>query len=84
VKVVTVTAGIAFPHAAQALHITRRTRTPGRRKWSTEIVYAITDLTAVQAQPQPPDSRLTCEDWPLSGLVGRASAGHGGQLAWSD
>jgi len=84
VKVVTVTAGIAFPHAAQALHITRRTRTPGSRKWSTEIVYAITDLTAVQAQPQPPYSRLTCEDWPLSGLVGRASAGDGGQLAWSD
>ncbi len=51
-KVVTVTAGINFPHAAQALQITRRSRRPGTRKWRTETVYAVTDLTAAQAQPQ--------------------------------
>lgn len=51
-KVLTVTAGIAFPHAAQALQITRRTRKPSNSQWSTETVYAVTDLTAAQAQPQ--------------------------------
>jgi predicted transposase YbfD/YdcC len=51
-KVVTVTAGINFPYAAQALQITRRTRRPRTRKWRTETVYAGTDLTAAQAQPQ--------------------------------
>jgi predicted transposase YbfD/YdcC len=51
VKVVTVTAGIAFPHAAQAIQITRRTRRPGSRKWRTETSYAITSLPASQAHP---------------------------------
>ncbi|MGI8418362.1 MAG: ISAs1 family transposase [Nakamurella sp.] len=45
-KVLTVTAGINFPHAAQALQITRRSRRPRSKKWSTETVYAVTDLTA--------------------------------------
>lgn len=49
VKVVTVQAGIGFPHARQALQITRRTRKPASKKWSTEIVYAVTSLTAEQA-----------------------------------
>ncbi len=31
--------------------------------------------------PASPCSSLTCEDWPLSGLVERTSAGDGGQLA---
>jgi predicted transposase YbfD/YdcC len=52
VKVLTITAGIAFPHAAQALQITRRTRRLDSRKWSTEVVYAVTSLAAVQAQPR--------------------------------
>jgi predicted transposase YbfD/YdcC len=51
VKVVTITAGIAFPHAAQAIQITRRTRRPGSRKWRTETSYAITSLPASQAHP---------------------------------
>jgi predicted transposase YbfD/YdcC len=51
VKVVTITAGLAFPHAAQAIQITRRTRRPGSRKWRTEISYAITSLQASQAHP---------------------------------
>ncbi len=50
-KVVTVTTGICFPHAAQAMQITRRTRQPGSRKWFTETVYTVTDLTAAQAHP---------------------------------
>lgn len=50
-KVVTVATGIEFPHAAQAAQITRRTRPINGRKWSTETVYVITDLTAPHAQP---------------------------------
>lgn len=50
VKAVTVPAGLGFPHAAQALQVTRRTR-PLRRKgtWRTETVYAITTLRAEDA-----------------------------------
>ncbi len=53
-KVVTIAAGIEFPHAAQAVQITRKTRPvrAGRAgKWRTETVYAITDLRPHQARP---------------------------------
>jgi len=55
-KVVTIAAGIEFPHAAQAIQITRRTRpvsarTGHRGKWRTETVYAITDLEPHEARP---------------------------------
>jgi SRSO17 transposase len=46
-----ITAGLAFPHAAQAIQITRKTRRPGSRKWRTETSYAITSLAAAQARP---------------------------------
>ena len=49
-KVVTV-AGIGFPHAAQAIQITRKVRKRNSRKWRTETVYAVTDLPAEQARP---------------------------------
>ena len=56
IKVVTIAAGIDFPHATQALQITRKTRPAtsrsGRRgRWRTETVYAITDLAPHQARP---------------------------------
>jgi hypothetical protein len=55
-KVVTIAAGIEFPHAAQAIQITRRSRpmsarTGRRGRWHTETVYAITDLPAHKARP---------------------------------
>jgi predicted transposase YbfD/YdcC len=55
-KVVSVAAGIAFPHARQAIQITRRTRPVNTRtgrkgRWHTETVYAITDLAAHEARP---------------------------------
>ena len=55
-KVATIAAGIEFPHAAQAIQVTRRTRpvcarTGRRGKWRTETVYAITDLPPHQARP---------------------------------
>jgi predicted transposase YbfD/YdcC len=50
-KVVTVAAGINFPHAAQAIQVTRKTRKRNSRKWRTETVYAVTDLAPEQARP---------------------------------
>jgi predicted transposase YbfD/YdcC len=51
IKVVTVKAGLAFPHAAQAIQVTRRTRRNGSAKWKTETSYAITSLPASNARP---------------------------------
>ena len=52
-KVVTIAAGIEFPHAVQAIQVTRKTRPAGARsgRWRTETVYAITDLGPHQARP---------------------------------
>jgi predicted transposase YbfD/YdcC len=49
-KVATV-AGLGFPHAAQALRITRRVRGLRSRRWRTVTVYAVTSLTAARASP---------------------------------
>jgi predicted transposase YbfD/YdcC len=56
-KVVTIAAGIEFPHARQAIQVTRRTRpisarTGKKGQWRTETVYAITDLAAHEARPE--------------------------------
>lgn len=48
---VVTTAGLRFPHAVQALKITRRTKPIGARRWRTMTVYAITNLSAYQASP---------------------------------
>jgi predicted transposase YbfD/YdcC len=48
VQVVTV-AGLLFPHASQVLRIVRRRRKLGAKHFSSETVYAVTDLTAGQA-----------------------------------
>jgi predicted transposase YbfD/YdcC len=48
---VTTVAGLDFPHATQALRITRRVRCLHRSCWHTVTVYAITSLTAAQASP---------------------------------
>jgi predicted transposase YbfD/YdcC len=50
-KVTAVAAGLAFPHAVQALRIVRRRRQLNSTKWTTETVYAVTSLTAIQARP---------------------------------
>jgi predicted transposase YbfD/YdcC len=51
-KVTTVEAGLLFPHAVQAVQIVRRRRPlKGKKRWSTETVYAITSLTPAQASP---------------------------------
>jgi predicted transposase YbfD/YdcC len=48
---VTTVAGLDFPHATQALRITRRVRPLAGRRWRNVTVYAVTSLTAVQAHP---------------------------------
>lgn len=48
-KVVAISAGIVFPHAVQAIQITRKTRKLNGKKWRTEVVYAVTSLTPAQA-----------------------------------
>ncbi|MGI5143819.1 ISAs1 family transposase [Streptomyces sp. CA-106110] len=48
VQVVTVD-GLLFPHARQVLRIQRKRRLYGAKKWSSQTVYAITDLPAEQA-----------------------------------
>jgi predicted transposase YbfD/YdcC len=46
-KVASVAAGLAFPHAAQAIQIVRRRKLKG--KWSRETCSAVTSLTVTQA-----------------------------------
>jgi predicted transposase YbfD/YdcC len=48
---VTTVAGLDFPHATQAIRITRWVRSLRRRRWRTVTVYAVTSLTAAQAHP---------------------------------
>jgi hypothetical protein len=43
--------GEFFPHAAQAIKLVRRRRSLTSGKWKTVTVYAITSLTAFQADP---------------------------------
>ena len=50
-QAVTVTAGLAFPHAAQALRVTRRTRPLSGGTWRTATACAITSLAFGQAAP---------------------------------
>lgn len=50
VQVVTVD-DLLFPHARQVVRIHRRRRPSGTKKWTTETVYAITDLPVHQARP---------------------------------
>ena len=51
---VTTVAGLDFPHATQAIRITRRVRPLGSRRWRTVTVHAVTNLTA--PKPTPPAS----------------------------
>jgi predicted transposase YbfD/YdcC len=44
--------GLLFPHARQVARIRRKRRRLGTRRWTTEIVYAITDLPAHQTNAE--------------------------------
>jgi predicted transposase YbfD/YdcC len=51
IKIVTVAQGLGFPHAAQAICVTRRTRQADNKKWRTVTIYAVTSLTVLDATP---------------------------------
>ena len=54
-----------FPHAAQVILVTRKTRDLGTRRWRTVTVYAITSLTFERASPAT---------WPITSVgTGRSS-----------
>ncbi|WP_433499792.1 ISAs1 family transposase [Sphaerimonospora sp. CA-214678] len=44
--------GLLFPHAAQAICITRKVRPRAGGRWKTVTVYAVTSLAAHQARPE--------------------------------
>jgi hypothetical protein len=46
--------GMGFPHGAQVLQVTRKTRELHSRRWRTRIVYAVTSLTFAKASPARP------------------------------
>jgi hypothetical protein len=48
---VTTVTGLGFPHATQAIRITRRVRPLTGRRWRTVTTYAVTSLAAAQARP---------------------------------
>jgi predicted transposase YbfD/YdcC len=50
-KVATV-AGLSFPHAAQAIQVTRRVCHLASRRWRAVTVYAVTSLTTIKAAPR--------------------------------
>lgn len=50
-KVLTIPTGIDFPHAAQALQIRHRRHIDQPKRFTTETVYAITDLRVHKARP---------------------------------
>ncbi|MGP4994967.1 transposase [Glutamicibacter ardleyensis] len=52
VKSVTVTTGISFPHAAQAMQFTRKSRSLGSTKWHLETVHALLSLPTDLAGPR--------------------------------
>ena len=43
--------GFGFPHSAQVVQVTRKTRNLRTRRWRTVVVYAVTSLAHAQASP---------------------------------
>jgi predicted transposase YbfD/YdcC len=50
-KATEIAAGIRFPHTVQVLQLTRITRRPRGARLHTEVVYALTSLSAHDAHP---------------------------------
>ncbi|MDG4791748.1 hypothetical protein O7626_38665 [Micromonospora sp. WMMD1102] len=51
-KALTISTGTDFPHAAQAIQVRRRRRRLDQpKRFTTETIYAITDLRVHQARP---------------------------------
>jgi len=43
--------GFEFPHSAQVVQVTRKTRELGTRRWRTVVIYAVRSLAHAQASP---------------------------------
>ena len=56
-----------FPHAAQVIQVTRRTRNLHSRRWRTVTVYAITSLPFQLARPARL-ADLLCGHWAIEAL----------------
>ncbi|MDG4800139.1 ISAs1 family transposase [Micromonospora sp. WMMD980] len=68
-KILTISTGIDFPHAAQAIQIRRRRRRLDQpKRFTTETVYAITDLRVHQAKPAQL-AAWTREHWSIENKV---------------
>lgn len=68
VKTCTATRGLAFPHAVQAVQIVRRRRIVTTGKVALERVYAVTDLTADQADA-PEIAHRVREHWGIENKI---------------
>lgn len=68
VKTCTVTRGLGFPHAAQAVQIVLRRRTVAAGTVTLERAYAVTDLTAEQADA-PENARRVREHWGIENKI---------------
>nr|WP_269432025.1 ISAs1 family transposase [Saccharothrix sp. ST-888] len=68
VKTATVTCGLDFPHAAQAVQIVRPRRIVTTGKVTLERVYAVTDLTAEQADA-PEIAHHVREHWGIGNRI---------------
>jgi predicted transposase YbfD/YdcC len=68
VKTATVTRGLAFPYSAQAVQIVRRRRTITTGKVTLDRVYAVTDLTAEQADA-PEIAHRVREHWGIENKI---------------
>ncbi|MEV6813478.1 ISAs1 family transposase [Micromonospora sp. NPDC051296] len=61
-QILTISTGIDFPHAAQALRIRRRRRRLDQpKRFTTETVYAITDLRVHEAKPALGTVQITAD-----------------------
>ncbi|MEH1168262.1 ISAs1 family transposase [Micromonospora sp. CPCC 205539] len=68
-KILTISTGIDFPNAAQAIQIRRRRRRLDQpKRFTTETVYAITDLRVHQAQPAQLAARIR-NHWSIENKV---------------
>jgi len=66
-KAAAVAVGLAFPHAAHAICLTRQVRPLDGGRWRTVTVYAITSLDARQATPAQLAAWIRGH-WPIEAL----------------
>jgi predicted transposase YbfD/YdcC len=66
-KACTVRPGLLFPYAVQAIQLKRRRTTATTGKTTIKTIYAVTDLTPAQADPQQLDTHIR-RHWSIEAL----------------